>query len=72
LSRSPRPAPQRYHLGFLRPGAEKGWPAEVKDDLKHRLCEMVCSGELDVREAQKEIADDWIESYRRRFRRATK
>jgi hypothetical protein len=29
---------------------------------------MVCNGELDVVAAQKEIAEDWTESYLRRFR----
>jgi hypothetical protein len=55
-----------------RRSIEKEWPAELKDDLEHRLCEMVCAGELDVVEAQREIADDWTESYRRRFRRAAR
>jgi hypothetical protein len=52
-----------------RRSIEKEWPAERKDDLEHRLCEMVCAGDLDVHEAQKEIADDWTESYRKRFPR---
>jgi hypothetical protein len=50
-----------------RRSLEKEWPAEVKDELEHRLCEMVCAGEVDVREAQKAIADDWTEAYRRMF-----
>jgi hypothetical protein len=29
---------------------------------------MICAGELDVVAAQKEIAEDWTESYRNRFR----
>jgi hypothetical protein len=33
---------------------------------------MACNGELDVREAQREISADWTESYLRRFRRAAK
>jgi hypothetical protein len=55
-----------------RRSIEKEFPAELKDDLEHRLCEMVCAGELDLRAAQKEIANDWIESYQRRFRRAAR
>jgi hypothetical protein len=55
-----------------RRSIEKEWPAELKDDLEHRLCEMVCGGEVDVVEAQLETADDWTESYRRRFKRATR
>jgi hypothetical protein len=34
-----------------RRGIEKEWPAELKDDLEHRLCQLVCNGELDVAEA---------------------
>jgi hypothetical protein len=52
-----------------RRSIEKEWPAELKDDLEHRLCEMVCAGELDVGQAQQEIAADWTESYRARFHR---
>jgi hypothetical protein len=55
-----------------RRSIEKEWPAELKDDLEHRLCQMVCNGKLDVREAQREISADWMESYLRRFRRAAK
>jgi hypothetical protein len=51
-----------------RRSIERDWPAERKDDLEARLCQMVCEGQLDVREAQQEIASDWTESYRRRFR----
>jgi hypothetical protein len=52
-----------------RRSIEKDFPAELKDDLEHRLCQMVCNGELDVRKAQPEIASDWVETYHRRFRR---
>jgi hypothetical protein len=45
-----------------RRSIEKEWPAELKDDLEHRLCEMVCAGELDVKAAQAEIEGDWVES----------
>lgn len=50
-----------------RRSLEPEWNAERKDDLEHRLCELVCAGELDVGQAQAEIRDDWTESYRRRF-----
>jgi hypothetical protein len=52
-----------------RRSIEKQFPAELKDDLEHRLCEMVCAGELGVKQAQSELAEDWTESYRRRFPR---
>jgi hypothetical protein len=51
-----------------RRSLEPEWSAERKDDFEHRLCEMVCAGELDVEQAQAEIRNDWTESYRRRFR----
>jgi hypothetical protein len=51
---------------------EKEWSAENKDELEYRLRELVCNHEygkaaLDVRETQKEIADDWTEAYRKYF-----
>jgi hypothetical protein len=51
-----------------RRSIEKDFPAEVKDELEAKLCRAVCSGDLDVKDAQREIAEDWVESYRRRFR----
>jgi hypothetical protein len=53
-----------------RRSIEKEWPAELKDDLEHRLCEMVCAGELEVREARESIAEDWTAAYRRFLPRA--
>ena len=50
-----------------RRSLEPKWNAERKDDLEHRLCEMVCAGELEVGAAQAEIRDDWTESYQRRL-----
>jgi hypothetical protein len=32
------------------------------------LRDLVCSGQLDVREAQRAIADDWTAAYSRYFR----
>jgi hypothetical protein len=54
-----------------RRSIEPEFSAERKDDLEHRLCQMVCAGELDAAEAQLEIASDWTESYRRRFKLKT-
>jgi hypothetical protein len=39
----------------------------VKDDLEDRLREMVCSGSLDLTEAQREIASDWVGAYKKYF-----
>lgn len=44
------------------------WNAGVKDALEDRLREMVCSGSLDLAEAQREIAGNWIAAYKKYFR----
>jgi len=41
------------------------WNARVKDRLENRLHELVCDGELDLKTAQREIAANWIEAYKR-------
>jgi hypothetical protein len=43
------------------------WNARVKDDLEDRLREMVCKGDLDLAQAQREIASNWIGAYKRYF-----
>jgi hypothetical protein len=43
------------------------WNARVKDALEDRLREMVCDGSLDLEEAQKEIAANWIAAYKKYF-----
>ena len=43
------------------------WNAQVKDALEDRLHEMVCTGSLELRDAQQEIAADWIAAYRKYF-----
>ena len=48
-----------------RRSIEPEWNAERKDRLEEKLRELVCSGALDVREAQKAIADDWTAAYAR-------
>ena len=40
------------------------WNAHVKDDLENRLHRMVCSGELDLATAQRDIAANWIAAYK--------
>ena len=44
---------------------EPVWNAERKDELEWRLRDLVCSGQLDLHQAQRSIADDWTEAYRR-------
>ena len=43
------------------------WNAQVKDALEDRLRDMVCAGNLDLAEAQREIATDWIAAYKKYF-----
>jgi hypothetical protein len=43
------------------------WNAQVKDALEDRLREMVCDGSLDLAEAQREIASNWITAYKKYF-----
>ena len=43
------------------------WNARVKDALEDRLREMVCDGTLDLTEAQREIAQNWIGAYKKYF-----
>lgn len=41
------------------------WNAHVKDRLENRLHSLVCSGKLDLRTAQQEIASDWIAAFKK-------
>ena len=43
------------------------WNAQVKDDLEDHLRTLVCAGELDLATAQREIAMNWIEAYKKYF-----
>lgn len=43
------------------------WNAEVKDALEDRLRDLVCDGSLDLAEAQREIAVNWIAAYKEYF-----
>lgn len=43
------------------------WNAQVKDALEDRLRELVCDGSLELREAQREIATNWISAYKKYF-----
>lgn len=52
---------------WLEPYSSTIWNAHVKDELEDRLHEMVCSGNLDLATAQRDIATDWISAYRKYF-----
>ena len=47
------------------------WNAEVKDALEARLRDMVCNGDLDLGEAQQELASNWISAYKKYFHTET-
>jgi hypothetical protein len=50
-----------------RRSIEPRWNAEAKDRLERKLCEMACSGMVDIAAAQKEIAADWIAAYQKYY-----
>ena len=52
---------------WLEPYSSTIWNAHVKDELEDRLHEMVCSGNLDLATAQRDIATDWISAYKKYF-----
>lgn len=41
--------------------------AHVKDKLENRLHAMVCSGDLPLAQAQREIAENWVQAYQKYF-----
>jgi Putative zinc-finger len=43
------------------------WNAQVKDALEDHLRDMVCDGQLDLATAQREIAVNWIDAYKKYF-----
>jgi hypothetical protein len=43
------------------------WNAQVKDALEDHLRDLVCAGDLDLATAQREIATNWIETYKKYF-----
>ena len=44
------------------------WNARIKDALESHLRDLVCGGKLDLGEAQREIATNWIAAYKKYFR----
>jgi hypothetical protein len=43
------------------------WNARVKDALEDRLRDLVCTGQVDLAEAQHDISTDWIAAYKKYF-----
>ena len=78
------PRPRAYEMDYLISPALGGsdnyrnfwpqsyrntvWNAHVKDALEDHLHRLVCSGELDLATAQRDIARDWIAAYKKYFR----
>lgn len=56
------------HNIWPQPYTDAQWNARVKDALEERLRMMVCDGEVDLGTAQREIAGNWIEAYKKYFR----
>lgn len=49
------------------PHSNTEWNSYIKDQLEDRLHEMVCSGQIDLQTAQRDIATNWIAAYKRYF-----
>ena len=47
------------------------WNARVKDALERLLADEVCRGRVQLSQAQREIATDWVAAYKRRFQTET-
>jgi hypothetical protein len=50
-----------------RRSIEPKWNAEAKDRLERFMCDMVCSGKLDIGTAQEAFAKDWIAAYQKYY-----
>jgi hypothetical protein len=77
------PRPRAYELDYLITPALGGadnirnfwpqpygsaWNAHLKDALEDHLHRQVCAGTLDLATAQRDLARDWISSYKKYFR----
>ncbi len=50
------------------PYFSRSWNAHAKDALEERLHKLVCSGDLDLSTAQREIATNWVGAYKKYVR----
>jgi hypothetical protein len=81
-----RPRPRAYEVDYLIDPELGGsndiqnlwpepysttWNARVKDALEDRLHELVCSGDVSLTTAQREIATNWIAAYKKYFKTNT-
>lgn len=44
------------------------WTAQKKDRLESKLCRLACDGRVPLKQAQHDIAADWIAAYRKHIR----
>ncbi len=51
-----------------QPYASPVWNARVKDELEQLLPTLVCAHQVDLAQAQREIATDWVAAYKRYFK----
>jgi hypothetical protein len=79
----PSSQPQSYEIDYLitpalggaddihnlwpQPYSTTVWNARVKDELEDYLHAEVCDGRLDLAMAQREIAGNWVEAYKKYF-----
>jgi hypothetical protein len=77
------PRPRSYEVDYLIPPALGGsddinnlwpepystgvWNSRVKDALEDHLRTLVCSGQLDLATAQRDLSRDWIAAYKKYF-----
>jgi hypothetical protein len=50
-----------------QPYAAPVWNAHIKDALEDHLRDLVCKGELELSQAQEDIARDWVAAYKKYF-----
>jgi hypothetical protein len=80
------PRPRSYEVDYLitpalggaedirnlwpQPYASGEWNAHVKDALEDHLHDLVCTDQIDLEVAQRDIASNWIAAYRKYFKTA--
>jgi hypothetical protein len=43
------------------------WNARAKDELERRLHQMVCERKIELADAQRDLAENWIDAYKKYF-----
>jgi hypothetical protein len=51
-----------------QPYSSTVWNSHVKDALENRLHELVCSNQISLETAQREIAENWVSAYKKYFK----